>query len=98
MIARTPDLSCIWSELTSKPRRESISSWFRMRSAAPPPLATAMVSAPASAAGMSFSRASSAMMNLLNDHLLEQDVVHAIGRGGGVDPAGQVVFYADADR
>src|ERR1700733_15391704 len=99
MMARTPDLSCIWSLLTSKPRRESISSWFRMRSAVPPLPATAMVSAAAPSPAASklsvVSLMSSAMgAPLLHEHLFEEHVAHAIGRGGRVDAAKQFFLQA----
>src|SRR4051812_38021453 len=108
MMARTPDLSCIWSELTSKPRRESISSWFKMRSALPPPSppsGAGVTSAPSSAAA-STSGVSSAILQslllvapasptlLLNDHLLEQHVAHFIWRGRDIDPAQQFFLHA----
>src|ERR1700742_2521851 len=89
MIARTPDLSCIWSEPVSKPRSESISSWFRMRSP-PPPSVGALLNA-ASSSSCSEACVSSAMaMPLLHNHLFEEDVADLIRRGGGIDPAQQL--------
>src|ERR1700759_1690526 len=92
MMARTPDLSCIWSELTSKPSRESISSWLRMRS--PPPSVGALLNA-ASSSSCSGGGVSSAMgMPLLDDHLFEKNVAHLVRRGGGINPAEQFFFQA----
>src|SRR5579863_9281464 len=87
MMARTPDLSCNCSELTSKPRRESISSWLRMRSAAAA-AAGSSCSSRLGACVWSGGGVSSAMIfPLLNDHLFQKNVAHAIGRGGGIDAA-----------
>src|SRR5256885_7284908 len=100
MMARTPDLSCTCSELTSKPSRESISSWFSTRSALPD--ASGAVSKVAAALGAASSvgaGGSSAMLTvlatqttLLNDHFLEQHVAHLVRRGCHIDPAQQFFF------
>src|SRR5579883_747319 len=96
MMARTPDLSCIWSELTSNPKRESISSWFSTRSAAPSePLSAARAAAIlgsslSSAIFYSLYVAALSARGLLNDHLFQQHVAHMIGRGRDIDPAQQL--------
>src|SRR6185437_13353868 len=90
MMARTPDLSCNCSELTSKPRSESISSWFRMRSAAA--AASGGVSG-AIASGAGAGGVSSAML-LLHDHLFQKHVAHMIGRRRRVDPAQKLFLEA----
>src|SRR4051812_47807712 len=96
MMARTPDLSCTWSELTSKPRRESISSWFSTRSAPEPsPAASKAAICAASSADISGGGVSSAIcVILLNDHFFEQHVTHLVRRGRDIDPAEQFLFQA----
>ena len=109
MMARTPDLSCSCSLLTSKPRRESISSWLRMRSAVPPTALSASLAGDRrvgvlgvrlrSAAGRLRSLRFVGHRFLLNDHFFEEDVADAIRRGGDVDPAQQFFLQAhDAGR
>src|SRR5690349_5482416 len=97
MMARTPDLSCAWSLPTSKPRRESISSWFRTRSGAPSGAAFSKVSAALGAAssGLGVSSAiCTANLRLLNDHFLEQHVAHLVGRSRHIDAAQQLFLQA----
>src|SRR6185312_4526743 len=90
MMARTPDLSCNWSEVTSKPKRESISSWLRMRSAPVPAsdgMSVGAISVAASGGGVS-----SAM--LLHNHLFEEDVADFVRRRCRVHAAQQLFLQA----
>src|SRR6185312_774974 len=94
MMARTPDLSCICSLLTSKPRRESISSWFSTRSAPAGSAAAVSASVCWISSAMVLSRKVCWPKGLLDDHFLEQHVAHMIGRGRHIHAAQQLFLQA----
>src|SRR4051812_48203219 len=82
MMARMPLRSEPSSSDRSKPRRLSISSWLRMRSVEP-----ASAIAASQSAAMAASVSVGSLIRLLDQHFLDQDGVHLLGRDDQIDPA-----------